>query len=216
MEYDHFQWEIHLFFHAWKFPGVFVIRILILVDLGIWKRSDRKKTVAGNKPVGKPLHCHEDVFLHGLGGLGICFTLPETNPARKEVYPWNESRLESMEEISFWNGARPIWKFPKIVGFPQIIHFNRVFHYNHPFWCTTVFGNTHFKGYVSFREIFLFWKWSLTEITFITWCAIHWTYPGSWLFRNLTLWQTNTAMKHLFHFSWYENGGFSMAMLLVV
>ena len=34
---------------------------------------------------------------------------------------------------------------------------NRVFHYNHPFWCTTVFGNTHFKCYVSFREIF-FWE----------------------------------------------------------
>ena len=55
-----------------------------LVDLGIFFRSDRKKPLAGNKPVGKPLHCHEDVFLHGLGALGICFSLPETNPARKE------------------------------------------------------------------------------------------------------------------------------------
>ena len=36
---------------------------------------------------------------------------------------------------------------------PQIIHFNRVFHYfHHPFWGTTIFGNTHFKGFVILKH----------------------------------------------------------------
>lgn len=52
---------------------------------------------------------------------------------------------------------------------------------------------------------------SLLDVLFIETIPVY-----SWLFRNLTLRQTNPAMKHLFHFSWYENGGFSMAMLLVV
>ena len=196
-------------FQPVMFLGCFwVIRILFFREMGIWKRSDRKKTVAGNKPVGKPLHCHEDFFLHALGPWGYAL------PSLKRIQRGRKFTTETHPGWSRWNfqknRSRPIWMFPKTVGFPKssiLIGFSIR---NHPFWCTTVFGNTHFKRYVSFREIIFFRTWSLTEITFITWCAIHWTYPSSWLR------QTNTAMKHLFHFSWYENGGFSMAMLLVV
>ena len=34
---------------------------------------------------------------------------------------------------------------------PQIIHFNRVLHaINHPFWGTTIFGNTHIVGILTY------------------------------------------------------------------
>ena len=59
---------------------------LFFVNWESFFRSDRKKTVAGNKPVEKPLHCHEDVFLHGLGALGLWGYAPSWTSG-EEFYP---------------------------------------------------------------------------------------------------------------------------------